>query len=435
MSRPLSSRSAELRAAIETFLLERLEGKLKGLPDDDPKRAALKAQFEFTAWVDDAARRVSQIQVVTHALKAGHPDARGTSIHATPASLGAHDLVGSHCLPGDDLADDVVGNAAALDVYKFLRLAVGGQTLLQLMTAEDPDVLSALNADEPQARSWASAFAGVSQAKGGTATHTRAKQVYWLVGESPTDDSAYHLLAPLYASSLAHQVFRTINADRFGDDAKAAREARRRNEFSEREIHEYPQLAVQKLGGTKPQNVSQLNSERGGTNYLLASLPPLWTSPAARPPLHTDSVFPRLARRESVKALVRQLKRFLESDPPPNQATRDHRDTLVAAVIDEVFQFEQELRLLEPGWSADANCRLPDAERYWLDPWRGDHDADFGERRERLSWPEQLCQRFANWLNDALNGKLVFGDSPHGHWYGLLQDEFRARQREGLIDA
>lgn len=435
MPRPLTGRPAALRSAMEVFLQERLDGKLKGLPDNDPKRAALAAQFEFTAWLGDAARRAGQIQLVTHALKGGHPDARGTSLYAPPDALQAHAEVGTHSLPPDDFDDDVVGNAAALDVYKFLRISVDGKTLLERLATDDPDLLCALCDDEAQARGLVEAFVGVRQSRGVAATHTLAKQVYWLVGEAPTDDDAYHLLAPLYASSLAHRVFRTVSADRFGDEAKAARQARRDGHFSEHEVHEYPHMAVQKLGGTKPQNISQLNSERGGANYLLASLPPLWASTATRPPYGTDSVFKRFGRRDAVKALVRRLKQFLESDPPANQPTRDQRDTLVAAVIDELFQFEQDMHALPPGWSENAECRLDEAERCWLDPRRADTDEAFASLRERLDWAEALCRRFANWLNEALNGKLMLGDAPYGHWYGLLEEEFKARRREGLIDA
>lgn len=94
-----------------------------------PKRQALLAQFEFKTWIADAARRARQIQAVTHALKATHPDARGTSLYRPPAELAQHPLVGNQCL-AEDFAGDVVGNAAALDVYKFLRVAHDSRTLL-----------------------------------------------------------------------------------------------------------------------------------------------------------------------------------------------------------------------------------------------------------------------------------------------------------------
>lgn len=434
MSRPLSGRSAGLRAAIEHFLQERLDLKLKTLPDDDPKRAALAAQFEFTTWIDDAARRVGQIQAVTHALKATHPEARGTNLYCAANELPRHEgLVGSHSL-GEQLTGDVVGNAAALDVYKFLRVEHDGRSLLSLMQSADEDLLAALDESPARSRAWIEAFVAITQARGAVSSHTQAKQLYWLVGSDALDDSAYHLLAPLYASSLAHAVHRSINEDRFGEGAKAARQARRASLFDERGYNDYPHLAVQKLGGTKPQNISQLNSERGGNNYLLASLPPLWTSPDVTPPLRTDSIFPRLGRRAVVKSLIRDLKRFLESNPPGNEATRQHRDGLVAALIDELFELEQELSALPAGWSADPDCRLLDVECCWLDPLRSQSDEAFAAQCAELDWPTELANRFANWLNERLGGKLLMGDPEAAEWHSALREELKARQREGIHD-
>ncbi|WP_234420839.1 type I-F CRISPR-associated protein Csy1, partial [Xanthomonas fragariae] len=58
-----------------------------------------------------------------------HPDARGSSLHVPPDSLPQHAEIGSHLL-GAHYAQDVVGNAAALDVFKFLKIEVEGQGLL-----------------------------------------------------------------------------------------------------------------------------------------------------------------------------------------------------------------------------------------------------------------------------------------------------------------
>jgi len=433
MSPAFPDRSAALRSAIERFLQERLDTKLKPLPPDDPKRQALLAQFEFKAWIADAARRAGQIQAVTHALKAAHPDARGTSLYRPPSELAQHPLVGSHCLP-EDFSGDVVGNAAALDVYKFLLVAHEGRTLLNGMLAGDPDTLAALSDDAAQAQVWAEAFTSVAHPRGKPASHTQAKQLYWLVGEDPRCNANFHLLAPLYASSLAHEVYATINGDRFGDAAKAARQARRDGDFSDSLVHEYPHLAVQKLGGTKPQNISQLNSERGGNNYLLASLPPLWVSPSVTPPLRTDTVLSRFARRERVRARTADLRKFLESDPPRNQRTREEGDALALDIVEELFLMEMELLQLDSGWSTSPECLLPDAEMCWLDPHRAVHDEAFAQRRTGTAWPAELCDRFAGWLNSRLNGKLTMDDAVHDHWYELLHEEFNARQREGFYD-
>lgn len=434
MSLSLSGRSAELRATILRFLQERRDGKLEKLAADDPQRQSLIAQFEFVTWIDDAARRVGQIQAVTHSLKATHPDARGTNFYRPPEGLTKHEAVGSHHL-GTDFSGDVVGNAAALDVHKFLKVEYEGRKLLDLMLAGDGDLLSALSDDRAQAATWTQAFTGIVESRGKLASHTQAKQLYWLIeGRDPLEDASYQLLAPVYASSLAHRVFQTINGDRFSESAKLARQARRDGVFSEQGFREYPHLAIQNLGGTKPQNISQLNSERGGNNYLLASLPPLWKARNATAPLRTDSVFHRFSRRDDVRLTLRVLRTFLETNPPSNIKTRNHRDMLVAELIEALFRLEAELASLAPGWSKSAECRLPDDEQLWLDPGRAEKDEDFATRHASEAWPKDICDRFANWLNGRLSGKLLMGDPEHTYWRNLLMEELESRRREGAFN-
>jgi CRISPR-associated protein Csy1 len=421
------SDAPSLRAAMEQFLSERLQGKLEKLADNDPKRDALQAQFQFDAWVGNAAARASQIQLVTHSLKPIHPDAKGTNLYVSPTELGCPGLVSSGVL-GNTFQGDVVGNAAALDVYKFLKVEHGGKSVLERVLENDAELGPALSDDAEQARAWIDAFAGLVQPRDGAASHAKAKQVYWLVGDDPTRDDHFHLLAPLYATSLAHQVFLTINEDRFGEPAKEARKARREKKPCDWDCRDYPNLAVQKMGGTKPQNISQLNSERGGNNYLLASLPPVWESPEVREPLNTDSVFPRFGRRREVRWLMTGLRRFLEEGPDPVAATRDQRDTYVDALIDELVLFASELSVLAPGWSAKSECRLNEAEMLWLDLYRGEHDADFEVKRENEDWPAEVRHRFANWLNRELSRRLPMGDTEHQHWADSIKKKLDALQ-------
>jgi CRISPR-associated protein Csy1 len=406
-----------LRALMEAFIADRLAAKLESLGADDPKRETLAAQYEPGAWLEDAARRAGQIQVVTHTLKAIHPDAKGTNLYCLPASLPAAGLVGSHCL-GDRFDGDVVGNAAALDVYKFLRLEHQGQSLLALLLAEDAELLAALCVDAEQAKGWAHAFTGITRPRGDPASHTRAKQLYWLVGDEPRNDADYQLLAPLYASSLAQRVYRRIQADRFGEEARDARQARRDRQFHPGTIHEYPQLAVQKLGGTKPQNVSQLNSERRGDNYLLASLPPSWEPRDLRLPIHTaeGSIFPGFGQRAAVRELLATLRDFLLSGPPPNVHTRNSRDELVSQLIDELLLHAAELWTFEPGWSASPQCNLNRAEQLWLDYRRAAREETFASEWKRMEWVDAIRDRFANWLNARLMEKLPVGDIENSYW-------------------
>ncbi|MGP1615253.1 MAG: type I-F CRISPR-associated protein Csy1, partial [Pollutimonas bauzanensis] len=234
----------------------------------------------------------------------------------------------------------------------------------------------------------------------------------------------------LYASSLAHALHSAINEDRFGDAAKAARQARRDKQDHPTGYSDYPQLLVQKLGGTKPQNVSQLNSERGGVNYLLASLPPVWKSGDLREPWRVDSVFAIFGARIPVRAAVRELKRFLKADPPETMATRNYRDELVDGIIDELVSYAGELQEgLTPGWSADALCRLPKEECLWLDIGRSKQDEGFRSEWLWFDWPLEVGKRFGNWLNGALGKNLPLGDIEQRQWRReLLTDPLWALQ-------
>lgn len=191
----------ELRQFIESFIQERLQGKLDKLhPDEDDKRQTLLATHRREAWLADAARRVGQLQLVTHTLKPIHPDARGSNLHSLPQAPGQPGLAGSHEL-GDRLVSDVVGNAAALDVFKFLSLQYQGKNLLNWLTEDSAEAVQALSDNAEQAREWRQAFIGITAVKGAPASHSLAKQLYF-----PLPGSGYHLLAPLFPTSLVHHV-------------------------------------------------------------------------------------------------------------------------------------------------------------------------------------------------------------------------------------
>lgn len=426
-----------LRALIADFLRKRLEEKLDKIKDDDKaaeaKRIELRRAHQPTNWVQDAARRVRQIQTVTHSLKSTHPDARGTNLYRPPANLTVLDEVGSHCL-GPDFARDVVGTPAAWEIYKFLKLDYQGSRLLDLAQNMDADLTAALSDDPTEAESWVRAFAGLTSEPDRLASHTLAKQLYWLTGSDPHDDSQYHLLAPLYASSLVHRVWEQIQDDRFGEAARTARDAQRANAWSDRSVREYPQLAVQKLGGSKPQNISQLNSERRGNNYLLASLPPTWRAPDVRPLLRTDSMYRRYERRDGVRQTVRTLLAFLRSDPVKNIESRRQRNELVDLLIDELLQYAAELRTLDPGWSQQRDCWLSPAERHWLDPEGWAAACEASARPVPTDTAERVSETFANWLNHRLRDghshqRLAMGDPEFLEWRRRMLVQIQADER------
>ncbi|MGE7959050.1 type I-F CRISPR-associated protein Csy1 [Pseudomonas sp. NPDC089530] len=427
-----TSRSTLFHNAITAFIHERREAKLKG--GDAEADAQTVAKYDYGTWLADAARRVSQIQAVTHVLKATHPDARGSSLHVTPAALPQHAEIGTHVL-ANDCADDVVGNAAALDVYKFLKLKVEECRLLDWLLKDDQDLLNALHPDPNTAQEWATAFKGLIRPTERWSSHALAKQIYWSVSGEPCDDTGFHLLQPLFSSSLAHAAHAEINDARFGETNKAARQAKRNNAPHDGPYRDYRHLVVRKLGGTKPQNISQLNSERGGVNYLLASLPPRWKQVQPGHFLSESSVFERFHRFEGVKELIQGLCALLESNPLKTLPTRLQRERLEQGLGQALAAFGLASReRLEPGWSRNSDCQLPLCEQLWLDPQRtelplrDDHqeeDQAFNAAFEFKDWPDQVAHRFGNWLNAILQQYgLPVGDVEHAHW-----------ARQALIDA
>ncbi|MFK3771042.1 type I-F CRISPR-associated protein Csy1 [Pseudomonas sp. NPDC089406] len=415
------SRTHLFKSTITQFITDRRDTKLNG--KDDPTTAA---KYDYTTWLADAARRVTQIQAVTHVLKATHPDARGSSLFVAPHSLPARDEVGSHTL-GDQFATDIVGNAAALDVYKFLKLPVEGRSLLEWLQQDDADLLSALSPEAEQAKAWATAFKGLVRHGEPVVSHEKAKQLYWCVGGDVTQNASFHLLQPLFPSSLVHAVHTDINDARFGEANKLARQARRAKQPHPGLYREYRDLVARKLGGTKPQNISQLNSERGGVNYLLASLPPTWKTLPSKPLLTVESAFQRFQRFEGVQRQLNALCNFIKEEPAATQPNRERRKRIERALGLALTAFGLTIRSQSTaGWTRDPQCLLPVCEQAWLDPGRAslgvregyeDEDQAFLHAVEQHTWPEAVARNYALWLNGLLLRKgFAVSDTEHQQW-------------------
>lgn len=443
MPHSLSADAVALRTLIDTFISERRDAKLDKVSLDDPKYHSIVDQYQRDTWIEDAARRVNQLQVVTHLLKGIHPDAKGTNLFVLPSSLPSKpNIVGTHLLK-NELFQDVTGNAASLDVYKFLKISNQGQALLSLIQQRHPDALAALSDNETQAIRWAESFAAITTSKTPSTSHVNAKQVYWLTGDDPKKNDDFVLLAPLFPSSLIHEVHEKLQHDRFSEEAKDARKARREREPSAHEVHVYPELAIRKLGGTKPQNVSQLNSERGGQNVLLASLPPQWQSANVAPILGKTSVYPRLRHYSAFANPAHQLRRFLQSLPPgkddgsldksANDRTRHYVRRLTSEMIEGVIDFTLHMQQLPAGWTAQhktyedgtvVGCDLPDHQQHWLDPRRAEHDEAFRSARATSRWQEHLQREIAEEINRWLNTgahPINAGDVEQDEWQRRAQ--------------
>jgi CRISPR-associated protein Csy1 len=436
ISPELIPKAIAIRQLIHQFIQERRDAKLEKLKTDDSaelesQEAKIRLAHIPSTWLKDAAKRAAQLKAVTHSIKPMHGDAKGTSVFASFDQLAPQQYVGTNCIKTPKI--DVVGNAAALDVFKLLQKSVNEESFLQLAVQKDPALSSAISDDASEGADIAAAFASLVETPDKATSHTLAKQVYWPISNDVHNNEQFRLVSPLYPTSLMHSVFEQIQTDRFSENAKAGREARRNGEASTFEIHEYPNLAFLELGGSKPQNISQLNSERGGKSYMLASLPPAWKANAYRPVLHQKSMFTALYREPGAAKLLRDFRTFIASEPRPVIATRQRVRDYIEKLVEVFMNFTGQMRNLESGWSLNDSCLLNLTEKIWLDEVAMvEHLRANGESIPQTV-SEDVCTAFSLWVNERIRSKTIpMGDDESLEWARYLRREISTELRECL---
>lgn len=437
---PNPDQVAILRAAIQSFLQKRLQDKQKRLQDkleklgdaQEEKRQKLLDDYRPENWIADKSRRASDVQLASHVLKFTHPDAVGSNLISQGNPNAGDHLVGTHCLKDQQILDRWVKTAAYLPIPAFLlEIAVEGKTLLDLCVSQDANLSVAFSDDPEISGQWMEAFANLAQPKGKLASHTLAKQIYW-----PLGDRQYHLLSPLFPTSLAHSLWKRIRDNRFSEEINAARKAFRENKIHPSGYHEYPNLVLQKFGGTEPKNISQLNSKRYGENYLLDARPPVFRSQDCRPLLGVASLFDgHFERYANVRSKVFELKRHLRKvhwREHGNLEIRTEREKLLAQICDGLLNYAAELQLkLPPGWTQHPDCQLKLAEQCWLDPARAAIDANFAAQRSQSDWRQAIAKDFGVWLNSRLDAKKMhFDHDAADHWKQALEKELNLLRLE-----
>lgn len=398
-----------LSAFIAEYIAGRRQTKLEAFDKEAAKRsdtdsATLAAErrdielrYEPKAWLTDAAKRAGQINLVTHAAKFTHGDSKSSSIYSE--AVAKEGYLGSAALSG--LEPDAVGNAAALDVAKLMQTRTeDGDSLLASLKRGDHAALSAFTDDDNQVNEWVAGFSRAF-APGKPASHKLAKQGYFPVGES------YHILSPLFATSFVHAVHQKMVALRFGEEMKNIWKARREKSWHPGTLTLFPDSAEMHFGGTKPQNISYLNSVRGGRVWLLSCQPPQWKR-AEKPPVSLRSVFARGGQFDRrAKSHIQLLVSLLtKAGDYTNFRIREARDGYINMIIDLLFEFASEFqRETAQNWT----CNCPDLkphQQLWLDPWRTKTDEAFRLEREKEDWQDAVAEDFALWLNARLRKSM-----------------------------
>ncbi|MGB9098116.1 type I-F CRISPR-associated protein Csy1 [Erwinia sp.] len=389
------------------------------------QRLELEQRYEARAWLTDAANRAGQISLVTHALKFTHSDAKGSSLFDLSSDVSDPAYLSTATLHKP--AIDAVGNAAVLDVAKLLQSEYQGVTLIECLNRDDHSPLTGLAESPQQLEQWVSGFKQVLTNKQ-PSSHKLAKQLYF-----PVADNDYHLISPLFSSSLAQALQQRLVDSRFSDSAKEVSAAIKAEKWHSHQRISYLNTAAQSIGGTKPQNISYLNSVRGGRNWLLPCAAPIWQNLPTPPTKHL-SIFNRYSLfSQMARPVVWQLREFLLSvrESENNSEIRQRRLAYSDEIIDILFNFVAGVQNLDvhKGWSAGEDCLLKRSQQLWLDPARAKEDQTFNAEREAGDWKKEVAFDFGAWLNRQLqHEKLKMGDVERRE--GSTAKLFRQRLRE-----
>lgn len=394
-----------MTASIEAFLNERKELWLKDRlkkAENETVIAELQQQanerFSLQEWLPDAAKRVSQLSMVSHPSKFSHPSAKTSSV-----IVQAKHTVDGYLRSGNvNYPLDVFGNAAAMDVFKFLSVNLdNGQTVLDAFEKQDEDLKQLIQRSSLDFGVLRLAFLVIKDNDTSVKTDHLVKQVYF-----PIDEKTYHLLSLLTPSGLITKLKQSIDAIRFSDVTKLAKDRRKKNELDDVGYADIYDLTVTAYGGTQPQNVSVLNSQNAGRAYLLSSAPPQFEKRAIRLP-KTDFFAQCLYRKNFQESFI-QLHKLMQLNLN-NTDIRTAIRNIIQFVIDQVmFQAFKIRQSYAKGWSnQDYYASLSKLQRVWLD------DFYENEREQDDEWRDELSREIARWIlrsyEKSIEGSFTLG--------------------------
>ncbi len=392
-----------LDPAIKGFLDDRreawLEKKIKSNSSDEEKvelEREADDKFALVSRLPDYAKRAKQLSISSHPAKFSHPDVKkeAGSVIAPTDNRRADGFLRTGNV---DAELDASGNAAALDVYAFLNIQLAdNQTILDHLEKRTPTIKRQFTIPSQSFEELEEGLLAIKKS-GNTPTDERIKQIYF-----PITDDNYHLLSILSPSNLMFKLKERINLMRFSDEAKTAREAKKNNKYHQNEYSEVFNLGVIGFGGTKPQNISVLNSRNGGTSYLLRSVPPELESRPIQPP--RTNFLSNTLRTKDYQADFQELQKLLSGDSN-NMHVRNKREWIIKNIIGQIVDRVWMVRRLDAGWSDSENYEsLSHYQKIWLDQKYVDN------RSEETEWLESVKKDLVRWFLNTFQ-KLVKGEN------------------------
>lgn len=414
--------------AIDAFFEERKEAWLKknlkvSMEEQEVEEKKLECEqlFSLEKWLPNAAKRAGQMSLATHPCTFSHPSARkNKNGYATPVIAQADRNLDGYLRSGNvHGATDALGNAAALDVYKFLTLEMEDSRKLIEHIQDDSEIaLEILTVETESYEKLKNGFLAMVESDGNSSsiTSSKIKQVFFPV------NGTYHQLSLLTNSGIVYEMRNRIDDIRYSNEVKEIRAKKRNNIFSEKGFTEIYNLTTVGYGGTKPQNISVFNNKNGGKAHLVMSMPPVLKKRNIHFP--KQNFFKESFRYYEYRDVFDALHKLFKTDYN-NVHIREGRDYRLQDLID---------RIVGKMWAVRAVCReqyRPELSRLKLHQktWLCDEYQQI--REEENGWLDELCKEIARWIihtYEKLLGKQAFklGESERQHIHDLVADNREA---------
>ncbi|OXS02309.1 type I-F CRISPR-associated protein Csy1 [Shewanella algae] len=394
-----------LDPAIVTFFAERKEAWLKknvstSMQESEvlEKQRECEQNFLLANWLPDAAKRAGQISIASHPCTFSHPSARKNKNGYVSSIIAKNKPSADGFLRSGNVAvePDALGNAAALDVYKFLSLPMSDQRSLLVHIEQESELArQLLEVPTCDYQTLRDGFLKMIDSDQASVSSSKIKQVYF-----PVAEGEYHLLSLLTHSGHLFELRKRLDAMRFGELVKEARECKKANRFHPEGYQEIFGLTTIGFGGTKPQNISVLNNQNAGKAHLLPSIPPNLTPREIRLP-KTD-FFKECFTAWQAKEVLEALHRLFKTDYN-NINIRDGRDYRIQQYVDLVIEKMWQVRLFLTDHQGDLPSELPSEQKVWLYP-------EFESQREQENeWLDKITRQIARGLiNHYSRSKVIF---------------------------
>ena len=329
----------------------------------------------------------NMMRPATHVGKYTHSQAKDDmSVFCVNAKVG----YGYLCFGNfESVLRDYIGNAANMPhAHAMESLMPDGRQVRQHLKEGTRELrqIAAVNATE--LKNWQDNFNQVQeQARICSRSNFKLKQVYF-----PLGNGTYQLLTLLPCSTLVWELKSRLAIREWEIREANSKQYNVRIAFIDRWNREY--------GGTKPQNISYLNSNNGGNARVLTCLPPSVNRDFQLPKRNFFNqikiYIPRNPReiQKGVGVLFQSLHSTLLSDPNALWARKKKRGILRAIIERGIIMPAENIREnAVPGWSkGEKYSFLPVSQKAWLDPW------GLGQDDAEENWQEEIAKQIARFV-------------------------------------